>query len=143
MKILQKKTFLEAIKNSVGSKQYRNFFVEINGEEKDILEDGKNSCAYFVSSLLKEFNLLEEVHTTVDGLVKDLGEKWEELSVIDREPGDILIWESEGQMGHIGFAIEDGEAISNSTEKRVPHIHSQGFGGTRMVSKVFKHIENL
>lgn len=141
MKLLQKKTFIEAIKNSVGSKQYRSFFIEENGEDKDILNDGKNSCAYYVSSLLKEFNLINEIHTTVKGLIDDLGEKWQEISVLDIQEGDILIWETDGILGHIGFAINKEEAISNSTEKGVPHKHTQDFGASRIVSKAFRYID--
>ncbi len=139
MKILQKKTLIEAIKNSVGSNQYRNFFIEDNGQEKDILENGKNSCAYFVSSLLKEFNLLNEIHTTIDGLVNDLSSNWEEVSVLEAQEGDILIWKKEGQYGHIGFALSNNQAISNSTEKGVPHQHSQDFDGTRPISEIFRY----
>jgi hypothetical protein len=137
MKLLQKKSFLEAIKNSIGSKIFRNFYVEENGKERDILEDGKLSCAFFVSSILKQFNMIDEIHTTVDGLLKDLGKDWQEVSVLEASAGDILVWEKEGQYGHIGFALDEEKAISNSTKKRVPHIHSQDFDGTRLVSKVF------
>lgn len=139
MKLLLHETYLKVIQNSIGSHLFRNFYIENHGQKKDILEDGKLSCAFFVSSLLKQFNYIPEVHTTVDGLIEDLSSNWKEISVTDARPGDLLLWEKEGEYGHIGFAISPDEAISNSTEKRAPHLHTHDFDGTRPASKAYTY----
>ena len=65
-------TYLAAIKNSVGSKFFRNMYAYDGRKRIDVLENGNLSCAYFVSTILKHFGLLKKVHATVKNTVKDL-----------------------------------------------------------------------
>jgi hypothetical protein len=58
------------IKNSVGSKLFRNSFFLIDGKKQDVLRNGDLSCAIYVSSILRLMDLIPEIHTTVKGTVK-------------------------------------------------------------------------
>ena len=52
-------TYIVVIKNSVGSNIFRNSYAKVNGKKKDILKNGKVSCAFFVSSILALFPLFK------------------------------------------------------------------------------------
>lgn len=122
-------TYLAVIKNSVGSKLFRNFFMEIDGKKIDATRDGIVSCAYLVSNILHMFpslKLIREPHLTVSATVKDLKESgWTEIA----EPriGAILVWEPKMAAGslnaHIGFYIGDDKAVSNFYETGMPAEH--------------------
>ena len=129
---------------------FRNFYIEKDGEVKDSLEDGKNSCAVFASSILVLFNDLfhwiKGPHTTVTSTEKDMIESgWEETDSL--RPGAVLVWEKkEGHDGkmhsHIGFYIGDNEAISNDSRGTgFPHRHHYTYGGTRKIEKIYWHDE--
>lgn len=145
IKLLLKKNYLYTIKNAEGSKLFRNLFIleETDGRQvkKDILENGELSCAYFVTSILKLFNLIGEIHTTVAGTLKELQnqDKWTEVSLLDIQAGDIVFWKNQDGYGHVGFAISKTQGISNSTEKRKPKKHDLSYLGTRNPSRVFRY----
>ena len=65
-------TYMAAIKNSVGSKFFRNMYARDGRKRIDVLENGNLSCAYFVSTILRHFMLIKKVHSTVKNTVKDL-----------------------------------------------------------------------
>jgi hypothetical protein len=141
------KTYLQTIKNSVGSNLFRNLFAKVDGVEKDILNDGELSCAYFVSHILLMFNLIKEGHATVTGTVRDMEQSgW--VKIENLREGAVLVWEAsiqdeEGNMhDHIGFYIGEDHAISNSTSKRTPQRHfwtfaKEGEDGYRKVSAIY------
>lgn len=128
-------TYLAVIRNSVGSKLFRNFYLELDGKKMDATKNGVVSCAFFVSNVLNMFpslKLIKEPHLTVKATVKDLLESgWKEIS----EPrlGAVLVWEEKeshgGRNKHIGFYIGDGAAISNNADTGMPDIHHWTFGG--------------
>jgi hypothetical protein len=125
-------TYLAVIKNSVGSKMFRNFFMEIDGAKIDATRDGIVSCAFFVSNVVHMFpKLITQPHLTVASTVKDLKENgWAEIS----EPrlGAILIWEpkliADSMNSHIGFYIGDDKAVSNFYETGTPVEHHWTYG---------------
>lgn len=144
-------SYIQAIKNSVGSNLFRNFYLEINGKKIDVLEDGNLSCAKFVSSILYTHKLIKNMHTTVAGTVADLKiSGWSKI----KKPrlGAILVWEAKkfesGNIHkHIGFYMGEGQAISNRYEKRQPLKHHWTFGAkngqpVRKIEQIFwnKHI---
>ncbi len=137
-------SYLRAADLSIDSTFYRNFYIERDGVKIDILEDGRLSCAKFVSSVLKGFRLIKSEHSTIDGTVKDLKESgWEEANPDELHEGDVIIWncvrdEEGGAHGHIGFYIGSRKAISNSTEKRVPKKHDATFEGQRKIVRVLR-----
>lgn len=158
MNLLFKKNYLTQIENSAKGKNYLfyNFYVEKDGETKDSLEDGKNSCAVMVSYILYSFNSLLEfsgkkhwlkfTHMTVVSTEKDMIENgWHEIS--DLRPGAVLIWEKkDGRNGephnHIGFFVGGEEAISNDSKGTgFPWKHHITYNGTRKIDKIYWHPE--
>ncbi len=130
-------TYIAVIKNSVGSKIFRNSYAKINGKKKDILKNGKVSCAFFVSSILALFPLFKLIkyppHATVDGTIKDLKESgWQKIA--KPKIGSIIVWEkidfgNKDFHKHIGFYIGNNKAIStNSFKKGQPAVHHWTYG---------------
>ena len=141
------KTYLQVVRNAVGTSMFRNFYVQTaDGKEMDAMSDGSNSGAFFVSAILTLFHKLVGVHGTVSSTVKDLEKSdWEVVSKDDLQAGDVLVWEAlklEGTMyTHIGFYVGDDRAISASwTEKKVVE-HSATFDGKRAIEQVFRHTD--
>lgn len=141
-------SYLAVIKNSVGSKLFRNRFYFINGKALDVLENGNLSCAYFVSSVLYHFGLTGQVHTTVVGTKEDLLKSgW--LEINKPKIGSILIWESkyfsqsDSWHMHIGFYIGGGKAISTSSKAGTPIKHhwkkDDATGTKRKVLQILWH----
>ena len=126
------KTYLTVIKNSLGSSLFRNFYAKVNGRETDITENGNLSCAFFVSTLLVTFGLIERVHATVKGTVKDLKKSgWRTIK--NPRKGSVLVWEAEKEEDgkryeHIGFYVGGRMAISNSSKIGKPVLHHWTFG---------------
>lgn len=129
---------------------FKNFYIEKDGEVRDSLDDGHNSCAVMVSSILlllnDMFHWIKSPHTTVVSTEKDMKESgW--LEVSDLKPGAVLIWEKkEGHSGnmhyHIGFYMGDDEAISNDSRGTgFPGRHHYTYNGTRKVEKIYWHPE--
>lgn len=149
---LFKETYIAMIENSEGTQMFQNLYARVNGEKKDITRAGELSCAFFVSSVLKIFDLIEEVHATVDGTVRDLYKSgWFEIEgSIDPStegstskilPGVIIVWEEKEEKGerhkHIGFYLGNNEAISNSAKEKVPKKHHFIYNGEREILKAF------
>lgn len=134
-------TYLAVIKNSVGSKMFRNFYVKSGGKKTDIMRAGLYSCAFYVSSVLALFKFIKEVHGTVDSTVKELKEHgWRKTKT--PKPGSVLVWEAVDFGGgdihrHIGFYIGGGVAISNNYKLGSPARHNWQFGGKRKVEAIF------
>jgi len=132
VKVILNESYIQTIKNSVGSNLFRNLFAYVNGKKKDILEDGIRSCAIHTSSLLYIFKLITDTHATVKGTVADLIKSgWTEIK--RPKKGAILVWEAQKFGGryahkHMGFYIGKNEAISNSSKERRPTLHHWTFG---------------
>jgi hypothetical protein len=133
VKPLRADTYIAVIKNSQGTKTYRNLYALVDGEKKDIVKDGELSCAFFVSSILKMFDLISEgIHAGVAGTLRDLEKSgWEKIK--DPRAGCIILWEPKidesGEVHpHLGFYLGGGEAISNSSGQREPAIHHFTYG---------------
>ncbi|MFH0906912.1 MAG: hypothetical protein V1829_01505 [bacterium] len=148
-KILFFQNYLRMIKISKGSKMFQRLYVLENGKKKDILEKGKLSCALFVSSILKIFDLIFLPHTTVKGTINDMIQSgWKKTNEL--KPGNILLWEkiksTDNRVNeHLGFYLGKDKAISNSSEKGVPVIRHFTFGQDksgkpkRKIIKIFTH----
>jgi len=136
-------SYLAMIKNSVGSKAFKNYYAKVNGIKKDVMENGKNSCAFFASSVLLTFELIEHFHATVDGLEKDLkASGWQKI----KKPkiGSIIIWEpkkfEQNEIHkHLGFYIGNKKAISNSSQKGTPIVHHWTYNHSRKIEKIYWH----
>jgi|TARA_Y100000294_G_scaffold175446_1_gene195540 hypothetical protein len=141
--ILTYQNYLSMIKASQGSKMFRRVYVLDNHKKRDILKGGQLSCAYYVSCILKIFNLISDLHTTVDGAVKDILEnKWELTEKL--VSGNILVWEDKESLNgeihsHLGFYLGQDKAISNSGNKRAPIIHHYTYNQERKIIKILTH----
>jgi hypothetical protein len=136
---LQHKTYLQVIRNSVGTKMFRNWYLKTPDEgEFDAMRDGEDSCAFYVSSVLKIFDKVSAIHGTVESTIKDLEKTgWQKVSEL--KAGDVLVWEaqkfSNRDQAHIGFYIGDNKAVSTSWTKKTVVEHDKNFDGQN------RHIE--
>jgi hypothetical protein len=137
------KSYIQLIHNAVGSNMFRNLYVETPEQGTfDALDDGDNSCAFFVSAVLVIFQKLLAVHGTVERTILDLEESgWQIVGT--PQAGDILVWEAhdygDGPQEHIGFSVGSGRAISMSATKKVPMEHDQYFGQTnRKITQIYR-----
>ena len=74
LKLLKNRSLLVIVENSIKNEDnylFRNLFAIKDGQEVDILEDGKNSCAVFVSWILLALGLVKTGHGIVEGVVRD------------------------------------------------------------------------
>ncbi len=120
----QQKNLENLIENSVGSTLFQHLFVaNDDGSATDVMQGGELSCAFFVSSLLAQVDLLDRPHATVAKVEKLLHERgWQETD--SPKMGDIVLWPT-GKAGHehIGFYIDEATVLSNSTTEKVPVKH--------------------
>lgn len=120
------KSFMAIVQNSVGSRSWQNFHAAVDGVEQDVLRGGELSCAYFASSILATFGMIDRSHATVLTIIEKLPEyDWHQVD--QPKPGDLLVWENvkigNESHSHIGFYIGDDQAISNSSKQKVPIKH--------------------
>lgn len=153
IKILKRKNYLKMIENAAKGENwmFRNFYVEENDHEKDVLENGGLSCAVFASSILYLFNStlkfsgrsewLDFTHANVLSTEKDMQKNnWQETN--DLKPGAVLIWEKKDGHDHIGFYMGNDEAISNDSRGTgFPWKHHYTYNGTRKIEKIYWHPE--
>jgi|CXWL01.1.fsa_nt_gi hypothetical protein len=142
-------TYLAMIQNSSGCDLFRKLYVRTPDGLKEVIGDGDLACAYFVSSILTLFVLVDCVHTTVDATVADMvASGWIEIDKDHPEaiqPGMVLVWESKlCEDGlhhlHIGFAISVMVGLSNVLEVGRPGLHLITFGDkNRAIARIFSH----
>lgn len=145
IKLLKYDSYLKMIKNSVGTKMFRNLYLEINGKKIDGAQDGCFSCAFFVSNILLIWGLISEGHATVEGTTKDmLKNGWKKIPKSKARPGDVIVWEKKKSINgklhfHNGFYIGNKKAISNDSKKRMPIIHSWDYNGKRKIIAIYTY----
>lgn len=134
---------MATIKNSVGSKMFRNLWAKVNGQKKDITKNGRLSCALFASSVLYLFKLVKDIHATVDGTIRDLKDSgWKEART--PKAGCVLVWaEKDFKDGsrhrHIGFYLGNNLAVSNNSKKGYPTRHPSSKYDGRKIELIFCH----
>ncbi len=133
--------FLEYIESKIGSKEYRNLIVS----GVDYLKGGQLSCAIFVSSVLKHFNLIDDPHAIVKITFYNMRLfGWKKVELEDIETGDVIIWEkNKSGHYHIGFYIGNDVAISNCWKERMPIEHDFKFRNDKLKKKERKIIKVL
>jgi hypothetical protein len=127
------------MRNSVGAKMFRNLYLYQNGQTFDATKNGELSCAFYVSSLLVIFQLIKNIHGTVEHTRKDLEESgWAKTN--QPTPGSVIIWDAiKDGNEHIGFYIGRDKAISNSSIKRKITIHNWTYDNTRKVKTIYSN----
>lgn len=142
LKRLIKKSYLKCIRNSVGTKIFRNLYLSQDGQTFDATKNGELSCAFYVSGLLVIFQLIKSLHGTVDGTIKDL-EEFGWVKTNQPTPGSVIIWEAtlndENGNEHIGFYVGRDKAISNSSTKKKITIHNLTFDNTRKIKAIYSN----
>ncbi|MBI2627099.1 MAG: hypothetical protein HYW77_02535 [Parcubacteria group bacterium] len=134
IKLLIKESYIEVIKKSVGANLFQNLYAEVDGEKTDILQNGRRSCAVFVSRILFMFKLIHDLHASVYEVVRDLeSSDWEKAG--KPEPGDVLVYETkkfqeEGdeERNHAAFYIGSDEAVSTYYKVSQPIKHHYTYG---------------
>lgn len=135
IELLPKETYLQMIRNSVGSKLFRTVYALVDGEQRDILQDGLLSCAFFVSTILNHFKLIDYTvapHTGIEGLIKNMEKSgWTKTDTVI--PGAVVVWEPwemgpNGAHAHIGFYIGNDQVISHRDVDRMPTEHHVTYG---------------
>jgi len=141
MEILIYQNYLAIIKASQGSKMFRHVYVKKNNKKVDILKNGEYSCAYYVSCILKIFDLIDHKispHVTVDGTVKNMIKSgWKKTKKL--KPGNVLVWEEKLGHQHLGFYLGKDKAISHRHEKKMPIIHHYTYGNKRKIVQILTH----
>lgn len=152
VRIKKLKSLLAIVENSVKGDNYlfRNLYADENGKEVDILENGSNSCAAFVSWILLALELIKHPHATVFGTEKDLlSSGWHEIQ--KPKSGAVIVWgktsgevlgEKIEMLSHVGFYVGNDEAVSNGSEKTgFPWKHHYTYNNTRKIEKIYWHDE--
>jgi hypothetical protein len=150
MEFCLRETYWNMIRASVGSKMFQTSIFKVsNGEIKDLCQNGRFSCSFFTSCILRIFSLSRHIHLTVNGLIKDMVDsKWFETDLL--KSGAVLIWEPklglDGEMHrHIGFYLGYNYAVSNDPRwpeeggTMMPIIHHFTFNDTREIEKIYWH----
>jgi len=137
-KYLMAESYLAFVKNSVGTKAYRNFYaIDERGKKVDVLKNGEISCAIFVSTVLWRFKLIKKLHFTVRRTVEDILASGHKKTAAKLQPGDVLVWEENDNKDwphpHIGFYVGNNQAISNSEKKGIVVKHHYTFNGRRKI----------
>lgn len=139
-KLLFKESYLLMIKNSKGTKMFRDFFGEINGRKENLTKDGQRSCAFFVSSILYHFYLIRDLHLTVNGTIRDMKKAgW--FKTRKPKKGSVILWKKRRDRYHLGFYLGGKKSISNDKRKRTPIIHglNNPHGEKRQIESFFSH----
>lgn len=142
MELVPKETYLSVIKGSIGTTMFRHNYALIDGEKKDILDNGQLSCAFFASFVLRAFDLIETLHARTEGTIRDLEHSGWRKTETPHE-GDVVVWEEKEQKSgifpHIGFYINEEVAISHRDTQCTPIEHSLTFDDTRAVTAYYTH----
>lgn len=139
-------TYMSVIEGSEGTTMFRHLYADVDGEKKDVADDGDLSCAFYVSSVLSMFDLCDRVHGTVDGTVRAMNEmKWHIIS--EPQKGAVVVWGpkvgTDGSVHkHIGFCVNENEVMSNIASRKVPGRHALHDAEGRVVEAIYWH-DNL
>jgi len=147
LKILTYQNYLQTIKASQGSRMFQRLYVLENNKKKDVLKNGELSCAYYVSSILKIFDLISQPHATIRSTIRDMRQNgWRPTKKL--KSGNILVWQekkfADGTIHqHLGFYLDQDKAISHRPEKKMPIIHHFTYGRTKIGQPKRKIIQIL
>ncbi len=160
VKLLFKENYLAMIRNAAKGENhmFRNFFITIDGTERDALADGALSCSTFLSSILylqnstleflKKPKWISFVHANVPAVERDMEQNgWQRID--DLCEGAVIVWEARkgveipvyGNMHlHAGFYIGNDRAVSNgSNSTLMPEEHHVTYDGTRKIERIWWH----
>ncbi len=139
------KSYIVAIRNSIGSRLFRKLYMYDKDADRvvEVLGNGNLSCAYFVSSILRHFGLIDNIRVNVGETALALkAQGWQTAQ--KPVPGSVIIWntayfkKSKSWHGHIGFFISPARAISTSSRLGCPAIHNLRPNGRKII-EILRH----
>lgn len=158
--LLFKKNYLAMIRNAARGEthMFRNYYITIDGVERDALKDGALACGTFISSVLylqnstieflKKPKWISFVHANIPAVEKDMRQNGWQITEDLRE-GTILVWEARegtevpvyGNMHlHGGFYMGNERAISNGSDSiLMPEEHHYTYDGSRKIVRMYWH----
>ena len=107
---------------------FRSYYVD----EVDVLKNGDLACAFYVSSLLLIFKLIDRAHFTVNGTIYAMQQSgWYEIK--KPKAGCVVLWhpviEGSESHYHIGFYVGEKQAISNRSSLGAVGEHPLHYSG--------------
>lgn len=117
---------VSSIKKLVGSTAFRG--ADVKG--------GKVACAKVISTALKNAGVIDKVILGVPALVSEVKSKgFKEVKAPPFKPGDIVTWRTydrnkDGKKDndtHVGIVDDSGQAISNSSSRKMPRRHGVNY----------------
>jgi hypothetical protein len=133
----KRKTLFKLIENSIGTKLFRNNYFFVDSKSRDLLRNGELSCAFYVSSILYLLKLIKDVHTTVQGTIKDMEESgWYKIE--KPKKGAVVLWDK-NKTGphHLGFCWDKNKAISNVSSKKSPNSNPLNHQGRKILTSYY------
>ncbi len=100
------------------------------------VKGGKVACAKVVSTALKNAGVINKIILGVPALVSEVKSKgFKEVKAPPFKPGDIVTWRTydrnkDGKKDndtHIGIVDDSGQAISNSSSRKMPRRHGVNY----------------
>jgi len=143
-KILLYDSYLKMIRNSAGTKMFRNLYLKKGNRKIDATEDGELSCAFFVSNVLLIWGLISEGHATIKSTIKDMQKNdWKKISEKEIKPGDVILWEEKKfekgkHHSHIGFYVAKEETVSHSDGVKAISVHHWTYNNKRNIVAVYR-----
>jgi hypothetical protein len=144
-KILLYDSYLMMIKNSVGTKMFRNLYLKKGDKKIDVTENGELSCAYFVSNVLLIWGLISRGHATIKSTRSDMEKNgWKKIALKNIRPGDVVVWDEKKSIkgracSHIGFYVGKEETISHSDGVRAISAHHWTYNNQRAIIAVYRY----
>jgi hypothetical protein len=153
---LLKQNYLAMIRNAAKGENhlFQNFYILLDGQQRDSLRGGALGCGVVVSSILYlqnsslEFagkpHWIQFVHANVLPTERDM-ETHGWIRISDLRPGAVIVWEPKaGADGtphwHMGFSVGDDRAVSNgSNSTLMPEEHHATYEGTRKIERIWWH----
>lgn len=130
--------YIALIRSSIDSILFQKFYCSVNGRKVEVLDNGRLSCASYVTFILKLFSLVSDLQITVHRAMDDMKRSgWDEIQ--EPKVGAVVVWEEKrsevdqtsaiqaSSHKHIGFYIGNGQAVSNSSLTKAPVVHPWNF----------------
>ena len=151
------KNYLAMVRNSARGENhmFRNFYILLDGTERDALRGGALGCGVLVSSILYLQNSslqfmgkppwIQYVHANVGPTEDDMARNGWHHHLDQLREGAVISWVARpGADGtphrHMGFYIGNDRAVSNgSNTTLMPEEHHVTYDGTRKIDRIWWH----
>lgn len=128
-RLLARASLIAVVRGAVGTDMFRSLYVAGGSGPMDVLEDGRLSCAFFVSSVL---------NAVVEKTIAKMGEAGWVLAEV-ASLGCVTRWPILDSNEHIGFCVANDTFVSNSSSLRSPQIHGSSLPDGREPIAYYRH----